>query len=143
MAQIRDAAGGESVADIRREMRALMMDKVGVYRTAERLDEAVSRLRELKQRFAGISIMDKGTRWNTELLEAWELGSLLDLAEVTAVTAQARTESRGAHSREDYPDRDDANWLRHSLAWLQPDGGIRLDYKPVKLGLYEPAKRVY
>jgi len=83
--------------------------------------------------------MDKGKRWNTELLEAWELGCLLDLAEVTAVTARARPESRGAHAREDYPERNDADWLKHSLAWLEPDGRIRLEYKPVRLGLYQPA----
>jgi len=86
--------------------------------------------------------MDKGQRWNTELLEAWELGCLLDLAEVTAVAAQARQESRGAHFREDFPDRDDTNWLKHSLASLT-ESGIKLDYKPVRLGLYEPAKRTY
>ena len=67
--------------------------------------------------------MDKGQRWNTELLEAWELGCLLDLAEVTAVAALARKESRGAHSREDFPERDDDNWLKHSLACPAPDGG--------------------
>ena len=98
---------------------------------------------DLKERFSRSSIMDKGQRWNTELLEAWELGCLLDLAEATAVAAQARTESRGAHFREDFPERDDQNWLKHSLAWLERDGSIRLDYKPVTLGLYEPAKRTY
>jgi succinate dehydrogenase / fumarate reductase flavoprotein subunit len=127
---IRDSTGTESVADIRTEMRAMMMDDVSVFRTATLLDKAVARLEILKERFGRISIMDKGTR-------------LLDLAEATAVAAQARTESRGAHFREDFPDRDDANWLKHSLAWLEPDGRIRLDYKPVVLGLYEPAKRVY
>ena len=87
--------------------------------------------------------MDKGKRWNTELLETWELGCLLDLAEVTAVTALERKESRGAHAREDFPDRDDEQWLRHSLAFRRPGGGISLDYKPVTLGLHTPAKRVY
>ena len=135
--------GTESIADIRREMRSMMMDNVGVFRTAEMLDEAVARLRTLKERFNRSSIMDKGQRWNTELLEAWELGCLLDLAEATAVAAQARKESRGAHFREDFPERDDQNWLKHSLAWLESDGSIRLDYKPVTLGLYEPAKRTY
>ena len=121
----------------------MMMDNVGVFRTAEMLDEAVARLRTLKERFSRSAIMDKGQRWNTELLEAWELGCLLDLAEATAVAAQARQESRGAHFREDFPERDDRNWLKHSLAWLERDGSIRLDYKPVTLGLYEPAKRTY
>lgn len=140
---IRNGKGGESVADIRRELREMMMEKVGVYRTAELLDGAVARLDELKARFSRISIMDKGKRWNTELLEAWELGCLLDLAQVTAVAARERQESRGAHFREDFPERDDVNWLKHSLAWLEDDGAIRLDYKPVTLGLYQPAKRTY
>jgi succinate dehydrogenase / fumarate reductase flavoprotein subunit len=140
---IRNNNGRESIADIRREMRNMMMDNVGVFRTAELLDGAVAKLGELKVRFSRSSIMDKGQRWNTELLEAWELGCLLDLAEATAVAARARTESRGAHFREDYPERDDQSWLKHSLAWLEDDGSIRLDYKPVTLGLHEPAKRTY
>jgi succinate dehydrogenase / fumarate reductase flavoprotein subunit len=140
---IRSSQGRESVGHIRREMRSLMMDNVGVFRTAGLLEEAVAKLRELKDRFGHISIMDKGQRWNTELLEAWELGCQLDLAEATAVTALARKESRGAHYREDYPDRNDDEWLVHSLAWQQSDGSIRLEYKPVTLGLYAPARRVY
>jgi succinate dehydrogenase / fumarate reductase flavoprotein subunit len=140
---IRSGNGREVVAQIRTDLRALMMDNVGVFRTADMLNEAVDKLRDLKERFSQISIMDKGRRWNTELLEAWELGCLLDLAAVTAVAARTRTESRGAHFREDFPERDDANWLKHSLAYLEADGRIRMDTKPVTLGLYEPAKRVY
>jgi len=140
---IRSGNGREVVAQIRTDLRALMMDNVGVFRTADMLTAAVDKLRDLKERFSRISIMDKGRRWNTELLEAWELGGLLDLAEVTAVAALTRTESRGAHFREDFPERDDANWLKHSLAYLEADGRIRMDTKPVTLGLYEPAKRVY
>jgi succinate dehydrogenase / fumarate reductase flavoprotein subunit len=140
---IRERDGSESIADIRKEMRELMMDNVGVFRTEALLSEAHEQLGDLKERFSRAPIMDKGKRWNTELLEAWELGCLLDLAEVTTVTANARTESRGAHYREDFPERDDVLWLRHSLAYLEADGQVRLSTKPVTLGLYEPAKRVY
>jgi len=141
--RIRSCTGTESVADIRREMRELMMDNVGVFRTQAMLADAITGVRELKERLDRAPIMDKGQRWNTELLEAWELGCLLDLAEVTAVAAEARHESRGAHFREDFPERDDVNWLKHSLAYGEGDGQIRLDYKPVTLGRYEPKARVY
>jgi succinate dehydrogenase / fumarate reductase flavoprotein subunit len=140
---IRSGNGREVVAQIRTDLRALMMDNVGVFRTADMLNEALDKLRDLKDRFSRISIMDKGKRWNTELLEAWELGCMLDLAEATAVAALTRTESRGAHFREDFPERDDANWLKHSLVYLESDGQIRMDTRPVVLGLYEPARRVY
>ena len=140
---LRTNTGGESAADIRKAMRELMMTNVGVFRSEQLLADAVQEVRKLKERFGRVTIMDKGKRWNTELLEAWELGCLLDLAEVTAVAARARTESRGGHAREDYPKRDDANWLKHSLSRLQPNGEIILDYKPVVLGLYEPKARVY
>ncbi|MFZ2421173.1 MAG: FAD-dependent oxidoreductase [Anaerolineae bacterium] len=140
------AAGKENVADIRRDMQLLMMANVGVFRTEQLCQEALDKLQELKRRFQNIAIMDKGKRYNTELLEAFELGNLLDLAQVTAAAALARTESRGGHARDDYPKRDDVNWLKHSLARLQDDGksaGVQLTYKPVTITKYQPKERVY
>lgn len=140
---IRNNQGNEKVATLRREMQEIMMTNVGVFRTAELVEGAPKKIRELKDRYTRITVQDKGTRFNTELLEAFELGCLLDLAEATCVSALARTESRGGHARDDYPKRDDVNWLKHSLVWLEPDGNLRLDYKPVVITKYEPKERVY
>ncbi len=140
---IRNNQGNEKVATLRREMQEIMMTNVGVFRTAELVEGALKKIRELKDRYTRITVQDKGTRFNTELLEAFELGCLLDLAEATCVSALARTESRGGHARDDYPKRDDVNWLKHSLVWLEPDGNLRLDYKPVVITKYEPKERVY
>ncbi len=139
---IRSATGRENVADIRREMQTLMMANVGVFRTEQLCQDAFDKLQALRKRWQNISIMDKGKRFNTELLEAFELGNLLDLALVTASAALARTESRGGHARDDYPKRDDANWLRHSLALLDGDE-VKLTYKPVTITKYQPQERVY
>ena len=92
------------------------MDYVGVFREEEGIKQAIDKVKELQERYQQIVLDDKGKRFNTDVLEAWELGALLDMAEVTAVAALSRTESRGGHYREDYPNRDDENWLRHSLA---------------------------
>jgi succinate dehydrogenase / fumarate reductase flavoprotein subunit len=143
IAALRNSDGTELAADIRKEMRELMMSNVGVFRSKELLTEAIAELNKLKERYTHVRLTDQGQRWNTELLEAWELGCMLDLAEVTATAALTRTESRGGHAREDYPERDDANWLKHSLACRQAGGEIAMEYKPVKLGLYEPKARVY
>ncbi|HEX9117001.1 MAG TPA: FAD-binding protein, partial [Anaerolineae bacterium] len=138
-----ECSGQENGGQLRKEMRDLMMADVGVFRTAERLAHAAKTLREMRARAQNTCIMDKGKRWNTELMEAWELRGMLDLALVTTEAAIARHESRGGHAREDYPDRDDVAWLRHSLACLEPDETVTLAYKPVTLGLYEPKPRVY
>ena len=102
---------------------------------------------ELRERYRNVSIQDKGKRFNTDLLEAIELGNLLDLAEVMAVSALARKESRGGHYREDYPNRDDVNFMRHTMAYREvgDDGteSIRLDYKPVVQTRYQPMERKY
>lgn len=135
-------SGSERAADIRREMQNVMMDDVGVFREEPGLKDAVGTLTDLQERYQHITIDDKGKRFNTDLLEAWELGALLDIAQVTAVAALNRNESRGGHYREDYPKRDDENWLKHSLAFRK-DGKIELCYKPVTITDYEPKERVY
>jgi succinate dehydrogenase flavoprotein subunit len=135
-------ASGESVAVIRKELQNVMMDNVGVYRDAVLLAAALAKVKELEARHAKVSIADCGSVFNTELLEAHELGYLLDIAHVTVASALARTESRGAHSREDYPERDDKKWLKHTLAY-RGKGEPDLRYKPVSITRFEPKPRTY
>ena len=137
-----NAQGSEKVFDIAREMKSIMSENVGVFRTEDAMNQALDKVRELKERLKHAPLTDKSKIFNTELINAWELGNLLDLAEVTTVSALARTESRGGHAREDYPNRDDINWLKHTLAWIE-DGKIRLSYKPVTITKWQPKERVY
>ncbi len=120
--QMRDAGGSERVAAIRQELQATMDINAQVYRTEGSLKQALADIEGLKVRYASVSVQDKGKRFNTDLLEAIELGFLLDLAEVLVVSALARNESRGGHFREDYPTRDDVNFMRHTMAYREPDG---------------------
>ncbi len=120
--RLRSAKGKKRPYEIRKAMQKLMMDNVGVFREQKLLDQAVTGVHELRDQYLkDLSFDDNGHKFNTDLLEAWELGCLLDLAEVTAVSAAARPESRGAHSREDFPKRDDANWMVHTLAYRKSD----------------------
>jgi succinate dehydrogenase / fumarate reductase flavoprotein subunit len=139
---LRSGKGTENVATIRREMQEVMFDHVGVFRTDEGMRQAVEVVRELKKRFKRVRVDDQGSAYNTDLLEAWEVSCLLDIAEVTAVAALERKESRGAHAREDFPERDDKKWLKHSMAFLEKDG-VRLEYKPVTITKFKPKARVY
>jgi succinate dehydrogenase / fumarate reductase flavoprotein subunit len=124
------------------EMQTVMMEKVGIYRNESDMQEAVADMQGLKERYKAVRVQDTGKHFNTNLLELIELGNMLDLSLVTAAAALNRTESRGAHSREDYPERDDDNWLKHSLAYLEGDS-VRMDYKPVDTSLWEPKPRTY
>ncbi len=142
LAAIKERQTGENPAHIRAALADVMMDDVGVYRTAEGLQDAVGRVRALKERYRDVRIGDKGSVFNTDLLEARELGYLLDCAEVVAVSAEARRESRGAHAREDFPERDDTDWLKHTLAH-RTDTGPELSYKPVTITTFQPKPRVY
>ncbi|MFD7658222.1 succinate dehydrogenase flavoprotein subunit [Actinosynnema sp. NPDC059797] len=138
--------GHERVADIRTELQATMDANASVYRTEDTLKQALHDVQALKERYGRITVQDKGKRFNTDLLEAVELGFLLELAEVLVVGALARKESRGGHAREDYPNRDDTNFMRHSMYYKQGEGlqsDIRLDYKPVTFTRYQPMERKY
>jgi succinate dehydrogenase / fumarate reductase, flavoprotein subunit len=148
------STGFERVADIRIALQATMDANAAVYRTEETLKTALHDVQALKERYTKVSVHDKGKRYNTDLLEAVELGFLLDLAEVMVVGALTRKESRGGHAREDYPTRDDTNWMRHTMAYKMPANGdgsgsglegtdIRLDYKPVVMTRYQPMERKY
>jgi succinate dehydrogenase / fumarate reductase flavoprotein subunit len=142
--RIRNGSGGVKAAVLRTRMQKSMTANVGVFRTEETMVTAVTDLHELRESYSrNIQIDDKGSKFNTDLLEAWELGCLLELAEVTAVSARSRPESRGGHAREDYQKRNDQEWLKHTFYFRLEDGSYRLDYKPVTLGRYEPKERVY
>jgi succinate dehydrogenase / fumarate reductase flavoprotein subunit len=144
---LRDSEGGERVGEIRKAMQETMDYNAQVYRTEATLKQALSDVQELQRRYRNVAIHDKGERYNTELLEAVELGFLLDLAEVLVVSALERKESRGGHAREDYQARDDVNFMRHTMAYRHAgdDGpaSVRLDYKPVVVTRYEPMERKY
>jgi len=139
---LRNGSGRENAFDIAVEMKKVMFEDVGIYRNEKGMRAAIEKIRALKERFKHVRVADTGRIFNTELLNAWELGNMLEIAEVVAECALNRQESRGGHSREDFPERDDENWLKHTLAW-HTDGKTRVDYKPVTITKYQPKKRVY
>jgi succinate dehydrogenase / fumarate reductase flavoprotein subunit len=140
--RIRNGTRREKAATLRVEMQKVMMDHVGVFREGPAIETTLHTIRVLKERYKNITIDDKSLRFNTDLYEAWELGCLLDLAEVTAYSALGRTESRGAHYREDFPKRDDANWLKHTFV-TRRNGSLEATYKPVVITQFQPKERTY
>ena len=140
--KILNGKGNEKIHVIRKEMQEEMMDKCSVYREEKGLKPLTEKLKELRERYSKISITDKTATYNTDLLEAIELGCMLDNAEIITTCALNRTESRGAHTREDYPNRDDVNWLKHTLI-SKTDKGFSLDYKKVSITKFQPKERRY
>ncbi len=147
---IRGSTGTERIAVLRKELQEIMDAKAQVFRTDESLLEVTNTIHSLRERYKNIGVQDKGRRFNTDLLEAVELGFLLDLAEVVVFSARNRKESRGGHMRDDYPDRDDATYMKHTMAYLTGDplsadaaDHISLDWKPVTITRYQPMERKY
>jgi succinate dehydrogenase / fumarate reductase flavoprotein subunit len=133
---------GDRPARLRRELGETMNSNVGVFRSEEGLKEALAKIRELKERYRRVPVQNKGKVYNTDLIQALELGFMLDLAEVIALGALERRESRGGHARRDFPERDDKNFLKHTLARCTP-GGPRLEYVPVAITRWQPERRAY
>ena len=134
--------GTEDHYVIRKELRKTLDKNMGVFRTGDEMQAGLDKIRELKERYKSISLKDKGLRYNTDLIRAVETGFMLDVAEVATLGGLTRTESRGSHSRRDYTVRDDANWLKHTMAHYTEEGP-RLDYSPVDISMWKPVERKY
>ncbi len=130
---LRHANGSRPTAEIRLEMQRIMQNHAAVFRTGESLQEGVEKLAECAASFSQVKVSDRGLIWNTDLVETMELENLLSQATATIRSAANRTESRGAQAREDYPDRDDENWMKHTLSWVDASGTVRFGYRPVTL----------
>lgn len=148
--KIRNAKGDISVADLRLKMQRTMQDHAAVFRTEEVLEEGKKMMDDIRKEYDNISVTDRSMIWNSDLVEALELANLIDQAVLTVHAALNRKESRGAHAREDFPERDDKNWMKHTLLWLEENGMVKIDYKPVVLTTLTnevepvpPVKRVY
>ncbi|HEY6993257.1 MAG TPA: succinate dehydrogenase flavoprotein subunit, partial [Xanthobacteraceae bacterium] len=147
---VRHADGSLKTGEIRMRMQRVMQDNCAVFRTAEILEEGVHKIEEAARTYADLGLADRSMIWNSDLVEALELENLMEQAVVTLYSARNRTESRGAHAREDFPDRDDKNWMKHTLAFMDPKGAITIDYRPVhaytltnEVAYIEPRARVY
>jgi succinate dehydrogenase / fumarate reductase flavoprotein subunit len=140
--QYRHQSGEEDAYVIREELQSAMDRQVGVFRTGPELEKALEKIRELKERMKSVRVKDESRVYNTNLLNILEVANLLDIAEAIVAGGIVRTESRGSHSRRDFPQRDDVNWGKHTLAYYTPEGP-RLDYSPVTITMWKPVERKY
>jgi len=147
--RIRFSEGEQKTADIRLKMQKTMQKHAAVFRTADVLAEGVKKITAIRQSFVDVKVSDRSLIWNTDLVETLELDNLLDLSMVTIAGAENRTESRGGHARDDFPERDDQQWLKHSLLWIE-NQKVKIDYRPVhmytltdEVEVIPPKKRVY
>jgi succinate dehydrogenase / fumarate reductase flavoprotein subunit len=148
--KFRNASGGTPTSHLRTRMQQVMQNNCAVFRTGEVLEEGSKLIHEVHDGISDVRVSDRSLIWNSDLVETLEFANLIEQAVVTMDTAVNRTESRGAHAREDFPDRDDLHWMKHSLSWLDANGKVTIDYRPVHtytmtndVAYIEPKKRVY
>ena len=148
--RVRNANGTMRTSEIRLNMQRTMQNEAAVFRTTESLSEGVRKIYEVADSLPELHVSDRSLIWNSDLVEALELENLMECAKTTLVSAEARHESRGAHAHEDFPKRDDENWMKHTLSWVDQQGKVTLGYRPVhtytlsdEVSYIEPQERIY